>query len=37
MPWMESVSRQLRDKIASVDEFNITVKTLEKETKKRKN
>ena len=36
MPWMESVSNQLRDKITSVKEFNITVETLEKETKKRK-
>ena len=34
---MESVSKQLRDKITSVKEFNITVETLEKETQKRKN
>ena len=26
MPWMESVSKQLRDKITSVKEFNITRK-----------
>ena len=37
MPWMESVSKQLRDKITSVKEFNITVETLLKKTKKRKN
>ena len=37
MPWMESLSKQLRDKITSVKEFNITVETLGKETKKRKN
>ena len=36
MPWMESVSKQLRDKITSVKEFNITVETLGKETKKGK-
>ena len=34
---MKSVSRQLRDKITNVKEFNITEETLEKETKKRKN
>ena len=34
---MESVSKQLRDKITSVKEFNITVETFEKETKKKKN
>ena len=37
MPWMESVTRQLKDKITSVKEFGITVETLEKETKKREN
>ena len=37
MRWMETVSKQLRDKITSVNEFNITEETLEKETKKRKN
>ena len=37
IPWMESVSKQLRDKITSVKEFNITVETLKTETKKRKN
>ena len=37
MPWMESVTRQLKDKITSVKEFDITVETLEKETKKREN
>ena len=37
MLWMKSVSRQLRDKITNVKEFNITEETLEKETKKRKN
>ena len=26
IPWMESVSKQLRDKITSVKEFNITRK-----------
>ena len=36
IPWMESVSKQLRDNITSVRKFNITVETLEKETKKRK-
>ena len=36
MPWTESVSKQLRDKIASVKEFNITVETLEKEIRKGK-
>ena len=30
MPWMESASRQLRDKITNVKEFNITEETLEK-------
>ena len=34
---MESVSKQLRDKITSVKEFNITVEIFEKETKKKKN
>ena len=34
---MESVSKQLRDKITSVKEFNITVETLKTEAKKRKN
>ena len=34
---METVSKQLRNKITSVNEFNITEETLEKETKKRKN
>ena len=34
---MESVSKQLRDKIANLKEFNIKEKTLEKETKKKKN
>ena len=34
---MESVSEQLRDKITNLKKFNITEKTLEKETKKRKN
>ena len=34
---MKSVSRQLRDKITNVKEFNITEETLEKETKKTKN
>ena len=37
MLWMKSVSRQLRDKITNVKEFNITEETLEKETKKTKN
>ena len=37
MPWIESVSKQLRDKITNVKEYNITEETLEKETKKRKN
>ena len=37
MPWMKSVSKQIREKITSVKKFNITVGTLEKETKKRKN
>ena len=37
MPWMESVSKQIREKITRVKKFNITVGTLEKETKKRKN
>ena len=37
MPWMGSVSEQLRDKITNVKEFIITEETLEKETKKRKN
>ena len=37
MPWMESVSKQLRDKITNVKEFNIAEETLEKETYKRKN
>ena len=36
MPWTKSVSKQLRDKIASVKEFNITVETLEKEIRKGK-
>ena len=36
MPWMESVSKQLRDKITSVKEFNITVENHGKETKKGK-
>ena len=35
MPWI--AIEQLQDKITSVKEFNITVETLEKETKKRKN
>ena len=30
MPWRESVSQQLRDKITSVKEFNMTVETLQK-------
>ena len=34
MPWMESVSEQLRHKITNVKEFNITEEILEKETKK---
>ena len=34
MPWMESVSEQLRHKITNVKEFNITEETIEKETKK---
>ena len=37
MPWTESVSKQLKDKITNVKEFNITEETLVKETKKRKN
>ena len=37
MPWMESVSKQLRGKITSVKEFNITVETIEEVNKKRKN
>ena len=37
MPWMESVSKQIREKITSVKKFNITAGTLEKETKKNKN
>ena len=37
MPWIESVSDHLRDKITNVKELNIIEKTLEKETKKRKN
>ena len=37
IPWMKSVSEQLIDKITDVNEFNITVETLQKETKKRKN
>ena len=36
MPWMESVSEQLRDKITNVKEFSTTEDTFEKETKKRK-
>ena len=35
--WMESVSKKLRDKITNVKEFDIKEKTLEKETKKKKN
>ena len=30
MPWRESVSQELGDKITSVKEFNITVETLQK-------
>ena len=37
MPWMESVSEKLRQKITNIKEFNITKETLEKETKTRKN
>ena len=37
IPWVESVSNQLRAKIASVNELNITVENLEKETEERKN
>ena len=37
MLWMESVSKQLKDKITDVKEFNITEETLGKETKKREN
>ena len=37
MPWMESVSEQLRDKITNVKEFSTTEDTFEKETEKRKN
>ena len=37
MPWIESVSDHLRDKITNVKELNIIEKTFEKETKKRKN
>ena len=36
MPWMESVSEQLRDTITNVKEFSNTEDTFEKETKKRK-
>ena len=36
VPCMGSMSEQLKDKVTSVKEFNITVETLEKETKKRK-
>ena len=36
IPLIEGVSRQSRDKIACLKEFNITVESLEKETKKRK-
>ena len=35
MPWMESVSNQLRDKITSVKEFNITVETLQKKNQEK--
>ena len=35
MPWI--AIEQLQDKIPSVKEFNITVETLEQETKRRKN
>ena len=31
MSWIESVSKQLRDKITNVKEYNITEETLEKE------
>ena len=34
---MKSVIEQLRDKITSVIEFNITLETLENETKEREN
>ena len=37
MTWIEIVSRQLREPISKIKEFNITEETLEKETKKRKN
>ena len=37
IPWVESVSNQLRAKIASVNELNILVENLEKETEERKN
>ena len=37
MPQMKSVIEQLRDKITSVKEFNITLETLENETKESKN
>ena len=34
---MESVRGKIRNKITSVKKFNITVKAIEKETKKRRN
>ena len=37
MPWMENVRGKIRNKITSVKKFNITVKAIEKETKKRRN
>ena len=37
MPWMESMSEQLREQITNVKEFSTTEETLEKETKKKKN
>ena len=37
IPWMESVRKQLRDKITNVKEFNIIEETHEKETMTMKN
>ena len=37
MSWLESVSKQLKDKITNGKELNITEETLGKETKKREN
>ena len=37
MLWIEKVSKQLRERISNVKEFNITEEPLDKEPKKRKN